>query len=100
MAGSRAKVDQLAYRPQGRALDVEVFLFSELRRRVTRAEILALYHYSFHTLIFVTEGEVTQFVDFQPVSCSAVSLLVLRPGKFHRFGSDVGGDGWLVLFRA
>ena len=100
MARSRAKVDQLAYRPRGRELDVEVFLFSELRRRVSRAEILALYHYSFHTLICVTEGEVTQLVDFQPVACSTGSLLVLRPGQVHSFGSDEGWDGWMVLFRA
>lgn len=97
---ARAKLDQLEYRPQGRALDVEVFLFSELRRRVTRAEILALYHYSFHTLVCITEGEVTQLVDFQPITCSAGSLLVLRPGQVHSFGSDEGWDGWMVLFRA
>jgi AraC-like DNA-binding protein len=100
MRRNRAKVDQLAYRPQGRELDVEVFLFSELRRRVSRAEVLALYHYSFHTMICVTEGEVTQLVDFQPVTCAAGSLLVLRPGQVHSFGSDEGWDGWMVLFRA
>ena len=100
MAKNGAKVDQLEYRPRGRELDVEVFLFSELRRRVARAEILALYHYTFHTLICVTEGEVTQLVDFQPVTCSAGSLLVLRPGQVHSFGSDEGWDGWMVLFRA
>ena len=100
MAKNGAKVDQLEYRPRGRELDIEVFLFSELRRRVARAEILALYHYTFHTLICVTEGEVTQLVDFQPVTCSAGSLLVLRPGQVHSFGSDEGWDGWMVLFRA
>jgi len=100
MTRSRAKVDRLEYRPQGRELDVEVFQFSELRRRVARTEILALYHYSFHTLVCVTEGEVTQLVDFQPVTCSAGSLLVLRPGQVHSFGSDEGWDGWMVLFRA
>lgn len=100
MTGERAKVDQLEYRPRGRELDVEVFLFSDLRRRVSRAELLALYHYSFHTLICVTEGDVIQQVDFQPVACSAGSLLVLRPGQVHSFGSDEGWDGWMVLFRA
>ncbi len=94
------KVDQLEYRPRGRELDIEVFLFSDLRRRVTRADILALYHYSFHTLVCVTEGEVTQLVDFQPVTCAAGSLLVLRPGQVHSFGNDEGWDGWMVLFRA
>jgi AraC-like DNA-binding protein len=100
MSKSRAKVDQLEYRPRGRELDVEVFLFSDLRRRVSRRELLALYHYSFHTLICVTEGDVTQLVDFQPVACSVGSLLVLRPGQVHSFASDEGWDGWMVLFRA
>ncbi|HWU15371.1 MAG TPA: helix-turn-helix transcriptional regulator [Caulobacter sp.] len=100
MTRTRARVGQLAYRPQGRDLDVEIFLFSELRRRFTREEVLALYHYSFHTLICVTEGEVTQMVDFQPAACSVGSLLVLRPGQVHSFGSDEGWDGWMVLFRA
>jgi AraC-like DNA-binding protein len=100
MSRSRAKVDQLEYRPQGRELDVEVFQFSDLRRRVSKAQLLALYHYSFHTLICVTEGTVTQLLDFQPVTCSAGSLLVLRPGQVHSFGSDEGWDGWMVLFRA
>lgn len=97
---AKAKVDQLEYRPRGRGLDVEVFRFSDLRSRATSEQILALYHYSFHTLICVTEGEVTQLVDFQPVTCSAGSLLVLRPGQVHSFGSDEGWDGWMVLFRA
>ena len=100
MTGNKAKLDQLEYRPRGRELDVEVFLFSDLRRRVTSEQILALYHYSFHTLVCVTEGAVTQLVDFQPVACSAGSLLVLRPGQVHSFGSDEGWDGWMVLFRA
>ncbi|WP_105439975.1 helix-turn-helix domain-containing protein [Neorhizobium sp. T25_13] len=100
MARNASKVDQLAYRPRGRELDVEVFRFTDLRRRVARAEILALYHYTFHTLICVTDGAVTQLVDFQPVTCSTGSLLVLRPGQVHSFGSDEGWDGWMVLFRA
>ena len=37
---------------------------------------------------------------FQPVDCAAGSLLVLRPGQVHSFGSDQGWDGWMVLFRA
>jgi AraC-like DNA-binding protein len=100
MTRHKAKVDQLEYRPRGRELDVEVFLFSDLRRRATSEQILALYHYSFHTLVCVTEGAVTQLVDFQPVACSAGSLLVLRPGQVHSFGSVEGWDGWMVLFRA
>ena len=90
MAKSRTKLDQLNYRPGGRELDVEIFRFSDLRRRVTAEQILALYHYSFHTLICVTEGAVTQWVDFRPVDCAAGSLLVLRPGSQFRQRSGLG----------
>lgn len=100
MAKYGSNVDQLTYRPQGRELDIEIFLFSELRRRVTRADLLKLYRYSFHTLICVTEGEVVQMVDFQPVTCAPGSLLVLRPGQVHSFGNDEGWGRWMVLFRA
>ncbi|MER9303970.1 helix-turn-helix transcriptional regulator [Mesorhizobium sp. M0496] len=100
MTKRRVKLDQLNYRPSGRELDVEIFHFSDLRRRVTSEQILALYHYSFHTLICVTEGAVTQLVDFQPVNCAPGSLLVVRPGQVHSFGNDEGWDGWMVLFRA
>lgn len=100
MTGGGAGFDQIDYSPGGRELDVEIFHFSDLRRRVPSEEILALYRYSFHTLILVTEGEVTQVVDFQPVACRAGSLIVLRPGQLHSFGDDASWDGWMVLFRA
>ncbi|HWU16466.1 MAG TPA: helix-turn-helix transcriptional regulator [Devosia sp.] len=100
MAKNPTAPDQLNYRPSGRDLDVEIFHFSDLRRRVAAQQLLALYHYSFHTLICVTEGAVTQVVDFQPVNCVAGSLLVLWPGQIHSFGSIEGWDGWMVLFRA
>lgn len=94
------KLDQLNYRPSGRELDVEIFHFSDLRRRVSAEQLLAPYHYAFHTLICVTQGTVTQMVDFQQLPCAAGSLLVLRPGQVHSFGSIEGWDGWMVLFRA
>ena len=100
MVEGRTKPDQLNYRPSGRDLDVDIFHFSDLRRRVSGEQLLTLYYYSFHTLICVTEGAVTQVVDFQPVKCTAGSLLVLRPGQVHSFGSIEGWDGWMVLFRA
>lgn len=50
-------------------------------------------------LICVTKGRCVQIVDFEPVSCSAGTLLALRPGQAHNFGSDEDWDGWIILFR-
>lgn len=100
MPGNRSSVSWLDYQPAGRDLDVEVFLFSDLRRRIAPAQILALHRYSFHTLVCITQGQVTQLVDFLPIACAPGSVLVLRPGQVHSFGSHDGWDGWMVLFRS
>lgn len=88
------------YRPIGHALDIEIFHVSDLRRRATPAAIRAPHRYDFHMLVCVTQGEVTQWVDFRPVSCAPGSLLVLRPGQVHSLGNSQDWEGWMVLFRS
>jgi AraC-like DNA-binding protein len=89
-----------SYQPVGRALDIEVFHVSDLRQRTTPEEIRAPHRYNFHLLICVTRGQVTQWVDFQPVHCAPGSLLMLRPGQVHRLGDAQDWEGWMVLFRS
>ncbi len=96
----RTEATTFAYRPQGRALDIEVFRVSDLRQRTSAKEIRAPHRYDFYMLVCVTQGNPTQWVDFQPVPCGAGSLLVLRPGQVHGLGDSQGWDGWLVLFRS
>lgn len=100
MPGISTGAIRFDYRPAGRDLDIEVFRFSDLRRRATPAEIRAPHRYSFHMLVCVTQGQVTQLVDFLPVPCAPGSLLVLRRGQVHSLGSDEGWEGWMVLFRS
>lgn len=100
MPGNRTGASRLDYRPAGRDLDIEVFPFSDLLRRATPAKIRAPHRYSFHMLVCVTQGQVTQRVDFLPVACAPGSLLVLRPGQVHSLGSHEGWDGWMVFFRS
>ncbi len=89
-----------SYQPHGRALDIEIFRVSDLRQRTGPAEIRAPHRYDFHMLVCVTQGEVTQWVDFLPVDCAPGSLLVLRSGQVHRLGDSQDWDGWMVLFRS
>ena len=97
---TRTPPSWLGYHPSGRKLDVEVFPFDNLRQRGTPAQIAAAYRYGFHMLVCVTEGTVTQLIDFEPVMCRPGSFLTIRPGQVHSFGSADGWEGWLVFFRA
>lgn len=99
MARKRANAKWLDYNPRGRPLDLEVFAFASLRAREAMAELMATHRFSFYTLICVTEGEVTQLVDFEPIKCVSGSVLVLQPGKVHNFGG-IGWNGWMVIFRS
>lgn len=97
---SRRKVDveRLGYHPsKPYPYDLEIFGVADLR---TPAEAMHwTYSYEFYMLICVTKGPCVQIVDFEPISCSAGTLLALRPGQAHNFGSDEDWDGWIILFR-
>lgn len=97
---SSANLTWLGYTPSGRMLDVEIFPFSDIRRRSPPVKVRATHRYDFHMLLLVTEGAPRQIVDFEPVSCSPGSVLVLRPGQVHSFGHEIQWEGWLILFRS
>ena len=96
----KVNIERLSYQPsKPYRYDLEIFRVSNLKRR-TRAEAMHwTYSYEFYMLICITQGRCIQLLDFEPVSCSAGTLLVLRPGQAHNFGRDEGWDGWIVLFR-
>lgn len=99
-AVARPEVERLTYSPaRPYPYDLEVFRLSDLKRRSTVQAMRRTYCYEFYMLICVTEGQCTHFVDFEPVECSAGTLLTLRPGQAHNFGYEEGWDGWMVLLR-
>lgn len=100
MEKRQTKATRLDYRPTGRDLDLEIFPFASIQRRGTPRQIRAPHRYAFHMLILVSEGAVTQMVDFKPVACAPGSMLIIRPGQVHSFGSEEGWEGWIVLFRS
>lgn len=71
----------------------------ELRARAPAADLRRPHRIEFHELIFVTHGECTHVVDFEPVHCQAGSVLVLQPSQVEQFDVATPWDGWLVLFR-
>lgn len=99
-AMAQPTVERLTYSPGSPyPYDLEVFRLSDLKRRSTVQAMRRTYCYEFYMLICVTEGQCTHFVDFEPVECIAGTLLTLRPGQAHNFGSEEGWDGWIVLLR-
>jgi len=93
-------IEQVQYRPSAdRALDLEVFSMSDLRRRVHRAHLQRHHRYDFHMFVHVRRGKCRAVVDFTHIECGAGSLLTIRPGQVHRFGPGSRWDANLLLFR-
>ena len=93
-------VEILNYQPAGTySLDIEIFSVSSLRKRFSQEQMRLPHQYDFGMLLFVTEGECIQWIDFVPVNCKVGSLLTLSPGQVHRFGAENDWGGWIMLFR-
>lgn len=71
---------------------------SDLRQRA-QEKLRTTHRYEFHALVYVTQGQCTQMVDFKSVNCVAGSLIVLRAGQAHNYGSDKDWAGWNLIFR-
>lgn len=100
MTRRKLNIKHISYQPaKPYPYDLEIFRVSDLKRRTDTEAMTRTYSYEFHMLICVTHGRCVQLVDFEPVSCSAGTLLALRPGQAHNFGIDEGWDGWIILFR-
>ncbi|MDM0067971.1 helix-turn-helix domain-containing protein [Variovorax sp. J31P207] len=96
---AHADIQRLGYRPRAPyPLDLEIFTVADLRHR-SQEKVRTTHRYEFHTLVCVTRGDCTQWVDFKSLTCQPGSLLVLRPGQAHNYGDDQDWDGWNVLFR-
>ena len=92
-------IQRLGYRPLSPyQLDLEVFSVADLRLR-GKEQVRVTHRYEFHTVVCVTQGTCTQIVDFKSISCKPGSLLMLRAGQAHNYGSDEDWDGWNLLFR-
>jgi AraC-like DNA-binding protein len=93
-------LERIGYAPPASyAFDIEVVAMRELRARAPAADLRKPHRIEFHELIFVTRGECTHVVDFQPVRCRPGSMLVLQPSQVEQFDVTTLWDGWLVLFR-
>lgn len=96
----KADIQRLQYDPTAPyQLDLEVYPARELWRRGGKAKVQTTHRYDFFMLVCVTQGECTQWVDFQALACPQGTFLMLQPGQAHNLGSDEDWEGWIVLFR-
>lgn len=96
-----ANIARIGYQPPaGYGLDIEIFKFSELKRRVTAKHLRVPQRVDFHILIYVADGRCTHMVDFESLPCKRGTLLVLSPGQVQRFdGESTHWEGCLVIVR-
>lgn len=95
----KTKIQHLGYLPPApHQLDLEIFSMADLRYR-GKEQVRITHRYGFHALVYVTQGQCTQMVDFKSVSCTSGSLIVVRAGQAHNYGQDKNWDGWNLLFR-
>lgn len=104
MSRNKQKADDTLERigyapPASYAFDIEVVAMQELRARAPLADLRRPHRIEFHELIFVTRGECTHVVDFEPIRCRPGSVLALQPSQVEQFDVATPWDGWLVLFR-
>jgi AraC-like DNA-binding protein len=98
--GKFTDLRSVGYRPSSAyALDVEAFTVADLRRRVAKGLIDAAHRIEFHQLLFVTHGECTHSLDFEPLHCTTGSVVAVRPLQAQRFDLDRSWGGWVLIFR-
>ncbi len=86
--------------PAAYNLDLEIFPLSALRQRAnTQRKTHTIEHIEFYLLIYVTEGQCLHMIDFESITCTEGSLLVLRPGQIQRFDMSSDWQGWMLIFR-
>lgn len=101
MSKQKINIERLKYQPVlPYTYDLEIFRVSNLKQRTPIERMHITYRYEFYMLICVTQGNCIQLVDFEPISCSTGTLLVISPSQVHNFGDFNNWDGWIILFRS
>lgn len=98
--GHVADVPVIQYTPpEGYALDVELYDGAELRRR-GRHKPRLVERLEFHVLLYLARRGYEHMVDFETIACAAGSVVVIQPGRVHRFGPLERFHGWMLIFRS
>lgn len=84
-------------------MGIDLFSFSDLRRRFTAEKFVVPHRLDFHQLILITHGECNAMVDFVIHPCGPGTLLHVRPGQVQRLPTTPGGapaqlDATMLLF--
>jgi len=94
------EIEQVVFRPNTRPeIDLEVFMMSDLKKRVSAGHLQRHHRYDFHMLVCVNQGRCRPMVDFSQIECRTGSVVSVRPAQVHRFDAESRWDGWILLFR-
>lgn len=95
------KVDFLK-KKKGHHIDLEIMALEDLLARNDSLPhpLEHPHRIRFHNILYITAGEGTHYVDFQPYAFSPGSLLFISKGQVHAFDVRPGIQGYLLLFTA
>lgn len=100
MADADEEVHRLVFRHSaGRTSPVDVIRASRLRRRRLDHSIYEPTRPDFHLLHFVTRGEGSHQLDFEPLTIAAGDVFHVRPGQVHSFVPSSKHEALILLFR-
>lgn len=84
---------------RGSAGGIEALPLSTLRRQAPAGEFSGAQRPQFAILLFLTEGSLTQLIDFHPFALAPDSVLLIHPGQLLQWGNLDAVEGHCVLFR-
>lgn len=94
------KIDFL--KRKGHGIEFEILALEDLfsRNKSLPHSIERPHRVQFHNIIFITGGEGTHYVDFQPYAFSSGSLIFISQGQVHAFEVRQDVKGYVLLFTA
>jgi len=81
----------------GLPVEIEILDISDLFKRV-RKDIILPHRNDFHNIMWITRGNPTFSIDFQPVTVPENSLIFVRKDSVRSYDSEENYDGKVILF--
>lgn len=81
----------------GLPVEIEILDISDLFKRV-RKDIILPHRNDFHNIMWITRGNPTFSIDFQPVTVPEKSLIFVRKDSVRSYDSEENYDGKVILF--
>ncbi|WP_162014378.1 helix-turn-helix domain-containing protein [Pectobacterium atrosepticum] len=77
---------------------IEIYTAGEVTGCSSVQVLQTSYRFRCYMLVWVTQGESHQWLDFELIQATRGTLIVVKPEQVHSFGSETDWQGWVMLF--